>query len=234
MAKTNRTLLYGGLAALVVVAYIATEPSGPPPKKPTTKRAGRSSLSKKGMEQFTQADLDAKFGRLNDPVENAFRPLVVKGGSTSGLPVNQIPASYAGGSGTWFYTGTVVIDSVPMALLEESSSGSGGYYKVGDPFKVSTVLEITPNSLVLAGPDGGTKKFYLIEDKPIVEDGNFASSAPVNPLSGPIGLTPREGSGRNAQNLGQGAQGGGQRGGANANSNPDQFGNRNNEQNQPD
>lgn len=177
-----------GVVVLGAAAFMMSDPGTSAPRK-SDSPSKRTSKKAAKPETFTKEDEKAKFARLDSVVKNSFKPLVAKGGGTSSsLLANQIPTSYSG-TGNWFYTGTVVIDDVPMALVEDAGTQQGEYLKVGDAWKNASVLEITPNTLVMAGPDGSSRKLVLIENKPIVPDSEI--SAPVNPLSGPIGLTAR-------------------------------------------
>ena len=224
MAKPNRTFIYLAVVALGVVGFLMTDPGATGVRKSggTTKRTTKKSAK---LEVFIKEDMEAKFARLNEPVKNSFKPLVFKAsGSTATLLANQIPTSFTGGKTVWTYTGTVVIDDVPMALVEETGTQQGEYLKVGDVWKFASVLEITPNSLTMAGPDGSSRKLVLIENRPIVPDSEI--SAPVNPLSGPIGLTARS-----DQNAGSRQNSNETR---NANNDPNRNQNNNNVQNSPD
>ena len=202
MANKKRMMIYGLVAVVAVVGFIATSPP---------KDAGKSSLdeatsaprtpsSKKSTKEtvFTVDDQKASYARLNEPVRNSFKPLVIKQmGSGGQLLANQVPPFYAGGSASWFYTGTAILNEVPMALVEDTSNGQGEYLQVAQTAKQARVVKITPSSLVLAGPDGETVTLVLIENKPIVED---AAVAPFNPLSGPIGIRPQNGRSTNIDN----------------------------------
>lgn len=198
MAKSNRLLIYGGLAALAVVGYFATEPDPEPAaeEETTSRRSNRSSGSvARGLEAFNEDDEKATFARLDEPVKNVFRPLVARsgaaGGSGSGttLAPNQIPPYLVGGETGWFYTGTAYLDNVPSVLIENAATGEGNYFRVGERFKNATISRITPNSVVMTGAQGVTATLVLIENRPIVDDPTqFASNQPLNPLTGPIGL----------------------------------------------
>lgn len=197
MAKVNRWLIYGGVLAIGAAAFYMTEPSDKPAANKSSRRAaGVTRSTDKRLADFTDEDKDAVFSHLNVPVQNVFKPGIprsagkgIKGASAE--QVNQVPPFMVGGDTNWFYTGTAYINSVPTVLLENTQTGQGDYYKVGEGFANLKVTSITPNSVVVASADGAaTKTLKLIENRPIVDEpgGSYASNAPLNPLSGPISL----------------------------------------------
>ncbi len=139
----------------------------------------------------------AKFARLDSTLKNAFMPIVkrssgLKSGSAANNVPNQIPPYLVGGETGWFYTGTAYINSVPSALVENTSNGDGKYLTVGQVFKNSKVVKITPSTLVLSDLEGlTTVTFELIENRPIIDfpDASARMNEPMNPMSGPIGLS---------------------------------------------
>lgn len=187
------------IGAVVVggIAFFMTEPQDEAPldgDRPDRTRSTRSTDSK--LEAFNEEDENAVFVRLTEPVNNAFKPLVARssarGSEATNLMPNQVPPYMVNGETGWFYTGTAYIDQVPSVLLENTSTGTGQYLRVGESLMNARVTKITPNTVVLAGANGaGTRTLTLIENRPIVDDfgGVFTSSEPLNPMTGPIGLT---------------------------------------------
>jgi hypothetical protein len=108
------------------------------------------------------------------------------------LAPNEIPASYTGGEPGWKYTGTMIVNDVPSALLENEMSGDVLYLMVGDKVKRAVIAQIAPTYIVVKGVGGQSLKLDLLRDLP--EDGedmrNFGFE-PVRPdvpgaLRGPI------------------------------------------------
>lgn len=195
--KNNRMLIYGGVAVLGIAAFFMTEP----PKttggveEPTRARSSGSTARGQKVSVFTEEDELADFERLNEMINNSFKPSVIDSGksksSVKGVP-NQVPPHFMNGESTWFYTGTVSFDGSTMVLIENSSNGQGEYLRVGQTIGNSTVMDITNNSVTLAGPNGEVKRLILIENRPIVDDAELSTSnAPYNPMQGNIGNAPK-------------------------------------------
>lgn len=167
MGKLKLWQLVGILAVVGVAAFIMTEPPQTPPrKKPPVKR---TVAKKTGNNEivFTKEDYDAKFERLGAKPRNSFEPLVVSlkgGGGKGGLLPNEIPAEFSGDNTKWTYTGTAIVDGVPMALVENPTTGEGEFIKVGQSWKKAVVRKITPTSLVLGGPNGKARTLDLMKD----------------------------------------------------------------------
>jgi hypothetical protein len=213
MAAANKKLfLYGGIAILGIAGFYLTEPEKPKAsssetivKKPTTSSATRGSKTL----AFTEEDEKAQFVRLDEPLHNAFTPSVVDSkttrSTTSDLP-NQIPSAFMNGESGWYLTGIVNFDGRNEALLENTGSKEGLYLGVGQTIRNATLMDITRNSITLAGPNGLTQTFVLLEDRPIVDDGSLsASNSPFDPLVGNIGISqPNSTNNRVAQNNNKG------------------------------
>lgn len=192
MAKNNRVLLYGGLAAVAIAGFVLTSPPETESSTSATERPASGSRSRTTQETaFNKQDEEATFVRFEGTSPNVFTPLVKKaspgtlGAVGTALLPNQIPPVYVSGKLTWFYTGTAYIDQVPEALVEDTATGQGEYLRVGQTFQNARVVAITPNTLVIEGSAGRTT-LRLLEDRPIVEDDELA---PFNPLSGAVGST---------------------------------------------
>lgn len=222
MAQNNSNLikLLGGGLAIGLIAFLATGSEDPRAKKDTDTKP-RSRATAKADEDFTQADFDAKFTPAKVEYRNVFSPLVMasSGGRGSGvLSPNAIPLEFSGGKEQWLYTGTAVIDGVPNALVENSSTGEGEFIKVGQNWKASTVRKITPTSLVLTSQSGRVQTMDLMRDLEI--DDKALMNAQVQPVSpqgnrGGQGQFPGQNQGQNQglNNQGQNQGFGGGRGG---------------------
>jgi hypothetical protein len=208
--KSNRLLIYGGLLAVIITAFVMTAPETPTrsgvsvaARKPST-----NSKSVKGSEKFTEDDYAAKFARLEEETLNAFKPAIVDDGARSSstkpeLP-NQIPAAFMDGDNNWFLTGIVSFDGATVALIENSATNEGQYLGVGQSLRQATLLSISSSGITLSGPNNLTKRLTLMDQRPVIDDNDVnAEVAPFNPLSGPIGLAERnQSSNRSTQNNG--------------------------------
>ena len=194
-AKVSKPVLYAGIlvgaVALIMVTTPGEESGGKPGLTLAEIRKGKSQSSKTGSA-FTEADLKAKFERLNEEPRNAFMPLVVRldaGMNGGGLAPNEFPSTFTGGESGWFYTGTVIEDNVPSALVENQVTGEGYYLKVGEALKKSVITKITPTYILVNGTAGKSLRLDLLADPPEIEDG-FSNLAvePVRPnVEGIIG-----------------------------------------------
>ncbi len=193
--KSNRGLIYGAVAVLGVAGFLMTEPPKPTSDKDSEDAGPRRSSSRKEKETvFTKEDEQARFARLEGGAKNAFRPLITESDGRSsrlGVLANQIPPDYVNGESGWFYTGTAIVDGVPMALIEDTAKGQGSYLKVGESVLNATVVQISPSAITVAGPNGATKTLRLIENRPINDDVNAVASsrsAPFDPAAGNASL----------------------------------------------
>jgi len=192
MAKTSRPLIYGGILVIAVVAFVMTAPkSSDDAGSPGPRRGPAADRLPDGVFDY---DFDAEFELLNESPKNAFKPLVARTSRNSGgIAPNEFPAEYADGEPGWFYTGTVVIDDVPSALVENELTGDGMYLEVGEYLKRTTILEIAPTYIVVKGLTGKSLRLDLLRDLPEPGDefdGLFEGLeiAPVRPdLSGVLG-----------------------------------------------
>lgn len=187
MAQTSSLpkLLIGGVA-LGAIAYFMTGTPPPPSKKAASSKA-KTSRSSKADEVFTKVDYEAKFPSARLAVKDVFSPLVLasSGGKSGSLTPNAIPYEFTGMKEAWLYTGTAVINGVPNALVENTSTGEGEFIKVGQTWKLSTVRRITPTSLTLTGPGGKVKTMDLMRDLELDDKALMnAQVQPVNPQGG--------------------------------------------------
>ncbi len=197
MAKLSRPVLYGGIVLLGMIAWFATAPSGDSAAGTGTKLIRGRTTAAQVQADITAEDLEAAknpFPRLNEASRNAFNPLVARQeqGATGALAPNEIPASYTGGEPGWKYTGTMIVNDVPSALLENEMSGDVLYLMVGGRVKRAVIAQIAPTYIVVRGAGGQSLKLDLLRDLPEegVDNGNFGFE-PVRPdvpgaLRGPI------------------------------------------------
>lgn len=185
MAKISRPVLYTlVLGAVAYAAVVLTEPEQPAPKA-TTKKPTAPKVSVTGTE-YTPEDLKAKFVALNEMPKNAFKPLVVRASAESAANAvppqpNGIPSKLTGGTGNWVYSGSVEVNGVTSALLEDQKTGEGIYLKRGQKWFNATVTDIGDESIVLAGPDGTTTRVSVAQP-----DAAPSVSAPVTPVAPPL------------------------------------------------
>ncbi len=175
------------------MAAVAFNMAGSPssPKKATTvKKPVTASLNKGKASDVDPSELKATFEPVNLSTRDVFKPLVVREGQSGGMAAlpNQVPPAFTGGDAGWYYTGTAVVDQVPTALVENTGTGEGLYLKQGDQWKNCKVERITPTTLTLSQGDT-VRTLLLLADSP--SPSSEGGSAPLNPLSGQIGVQRR-------------------------------------------
>jgi len=190
------------MGALVVFSvgliYVALTP--PDAAAPVARRARPKPKTTDRNDPFTKEDYGAKFARLNEPVQNAFRPLVARqepsrliysegpdvlpgGIAAGGGDPSQIPAEFTDGDAGWRFTGYADVDGVRNGLLENRTTGDGVFVRPGERWKRATVRRITSTELVLAGPSG--------ERTISINDGSEPTAAPsVVPPGGVAPVNP--------------------------------------------
>lgn len=164
-------------------------------------RTSTRSVSSTAMRGFDEEDLEADFAAVGELPTNAFRPLVTPKDARDGrakgennLPMNQLPASFAGGEEGWLFTGIVFENGNPSALFENRTTGEGVYLASGKSWRKLTVGRITPGSVVIAGPNGASRTLVLMQDPPEEEGGAARALAgsmqiqPLNPMASGQGL----------------------------------------------
>lgn len=197
MAKVSRPVVYLGLAAIGVAAWMLTEPEDQAPRRGQPLVAGRQSPP----SEFDEIDLNASFQPVNQPVKNVFRPLVVRTRPGEGDAVrttNEIPNDFANGEAGWTYTGTAIVDGVPTALVEHAASGQGDFLQAGDAWRLARVVQVGPDFLTLIGPAGVSRTMRLFFEPAQQDEPAGAGSPRGNPggfvpmqvppsLLGPVG-----------------------------------------------
>jgi hypothetical protein len=172
-------LIGGGLVVIVIVAF----PSGGP--DPTTVKkvnpVVQTSSTKKQQESlYTEEDKNIKFASVNGTIKNGFVPLVTKGQGKKAL-AGGIDGVYTNGEGSWTYTGNMVVNGVPNALLENGSSGDGVFLRPGQHWKSMRLIAVKEDSIEIEGPNGARKTVYFA-DKNVSMVANSASSSNLTPL----------------------------------------------------
>jgi hypothetical protein len=169
-SQLKKLLLVG--AGLVVIIFVAFPSGSPPPTGPKTPPVfGAPSSSKKTNSLITDEDRKAKFEPIGATIKNGFVPLVVKGGGNSKLSSNGLPPTFTEG-GTWTYTGNMVVDGTPNALLENGSNGEGVFLRPGQHWKNLRLVSVKEDSIIVEGPNQEMKTIYF-DDKSL----NSAASA---------------------------------------------------------
>jgi hypothetical protein len=186
MAKISRPALYLGLVAIGVAGYILTEPDTPTRQvRPSTKKTTVVNR----LSTYTDEDYKAKFEPVNLVSSSAFKPLVAR--QTSGMALaadGGIPAAFAGGEASWICTGTVEVDGVRQALLENRATGEGVFLRQGERWRNSVVSEVRADAVVLVGP-GGEARAIRVHSEDFVEEEQL-EIPPMDveqALRGPIG-----------------------------------------------
>lgn len=200
--KISRPVLYGGIGVIGLAAWFLTGEDAPA-KNTVAKPKPTVSKKLKGVV-FLKEDYENRYARLNDPVRNAFKPIVARqfGANVELLAPNAIPADFAGGDPNWVYTGMATVDGVAMGLVENGSTLDGEFIKINQKWKRARVLKITPESLTLESERGVVRTMRLKNQDDFFEQPeNSGGLIPINPLQGPIG---GEGVAVRPESLGQG------------------------------
>lgn len=194
MAKISRPVLYGLIGVAGVAAWIMTEEKTPVGTGKKVSRVAKKSTKAGGT--FTEEDYAATSASF-DPVDkvggNAFDPDVkrIRGASELNLMPDQVPAELAGGDPNWVYTGTAEIDGKPTALLENRVTLESAFVNQGEKWQRTTIAQILPQGIVLAGPSGKKVKLTLNNGEATVTGASERMASgfqPVTPsLRGPIG-----------------------------------------------
>lgn len=152
----QKPIFWIATVAVAVVGYTMTAEDTGSSKGKTTKKTNKPVAAKKGQEIFTDEDRNASFPRIQVEFKNSFVPLVAKSGGLGGSDgaANKLPSSFAGGDGNWVFTGTVEMDGVRQALLENRNSGDGVFLRSGQRWKNCIVKRVNQDSVVIEGPSG--------------------------------------------------------------------------------
>ncbi|MBI3947528.1 MAG: hypothetical protein HY321_16515 [Armatimonadetes bacterium] len=130
---------------------------------------------------------------------NLFRPLVTTAGLVGDLPPASLPPWPTGFDGLvpfaepaspmdrrqrayWEYTGTVELDGVAYALIQEKKTKAGAYVRVGDVFRGGTVENIHPQHVVLSLAG----RQYTLPKSSGLTDESVQSAASPSPAAAPV------------------------------------------------
>jgi len=199
-AKISKPVLYSGVLVFVVAIFMMTSPGEPSAPTKSLKDLRAGSGSKRVATAYAKDDLEASFPRLNEQAKNAFKPLVARmeaGLTGGGLAPNEFPASFAGGEIGWFYTGTVVEDNIPSALVENQLTGEGMYLLVGQKLGQTVIAQISPTYIVVRDTTGQSLRLDLLRDTPEIGDGY--GDLLVEPVRPDVGDLARRGRGEAGQ-----------------------------------
>lgn len=185
-------MVYGAVLVVGVAGFLLTQPEQVI-RKGAPKRNSRTTASAPTTEGITTEDREARFVRVTSPARNVFQPLVTKltTGSQENRRPNEFPLSLTGGTTPWFFTGTAIVNQVPRALVENTSTGEALFVGVGDAVGLARIVQVGPRFLVVAGKAGPSVRLDLLADLE-TDEGEVPSPvpgsfAPVTPtLSGPI------------------------------------------------
>ena len=188
MAKISKPVMYLGIVAGIAAVWIFLNPGDTPAGKRAAHKAPTTSVSSKQVV-YTQEDYTAKFTPVNITAKNAFKPIIARRNPLqSPEGPSGIPPALAGGEAGWTYTGTVEVDGVVQALLENPTTGAGQFVKVGETWKNARVMEINGEKIVLSGPAGTalTVRLHGPEEAAAPPTG-MAPARVQPPLTGRIG-----------------------------------------------
>ncbi len=160
--KKSSPILWVGLASLAIAAYVLTSPETP------AKRSGK--VRPKAVAKATKitgvlpADYEARFGPVNMPATNAFKPLVARAAKATNTAPKPIPGGTIGMGGApsgWKFTGMATIDGVPTALLE-GPGGDSQFVRLGQKWQGATVVRISSEGIGLRGAAGRDGRAHLL------------------------------------------------------------------------
>ncbi|HVL39336.1 MAG TPA: hypothetical protein VM328_08105 [Fimbriimonadaceae bacterium] len=189
MPKISRPVLYTGLFAVAVAAYVLTSEEPPTgarrTPKPTAKKVEQQNRG------FTEADYRDPFPPVNERARNAFMPLVRRSEpSVVGITPpegNAISEGITGEAG-WIYTGMAEVNGVKQGLVENTVTGEGEFIKPGQRWKKGTVLTVTPDRLTLMGNDGVVHRMRILDEASALPLASGSGFQPLDPgIRGPIG-----------------------------------------------
>src|SRR5687768_1311979 len=114
MAQVSKPIMYAGLATVVIAAFLVLGEDGTSSATSSSKKKKRPVASRE-VETFLPEDYKASFPVLNEPMKNAFKPLVARSSESTSRLVSDLDVPVADPG--WIYTGMADIDGVPTALL---------------------------------------------------------------------------------------------------------------------
>ena len=180
--------MYLAAVAILAATWLFLNPPDNGGQK-KAKRSAAKTVTTTKASLYTQEDYKAKFSPVNLTARDAFKPLIARTDRALQAPEGPsgIPSALAGGVAGWTYTGTVEVDGVVQAVLENPTTGEGEFVKVGDKWKTATVMSITPTDIILSGASGTAKTVRLQGTAEPLASGMLAPANVGGALRGPIG-----------------------------------------------
>lgn len=176
MKAENKSILqkpvfWVAIVGVAIAGYVLTEPdnkaSATGKTKPATKKTRTAGKASKNTIVFTEQDEKAKFQTISAPLKNSFVPVVARSGiGGADASANALPTDFTGGEANWVFTGSVEVNGVRQALLENRNTGEGVFLRRGERWKAATVQSIQENGIVMNGPSG-IKTFGLVDEAPL-------------------------------------------------------------------
>ncbi len=153
MAQLSKPVLVTAIGSIAVLIWVYTweEPKAPPARDARRVQAITSARGQKTAQVPSSAPV--RFERLQGTPRDVFRPLVLSGRGGTGS-VGGVPEALIGGEPGWTYAGMAEVDSVPVALLENSRSGDFVFLRPGERWKGAALASVSPDMLRLRTDDG--------------------------------------------------------------------------------
>lgn len=149
--KKTSPVIWLLLIGVGAAAFVLTSPEEVAKRTTATRNPSKKAIT---TSLITEEDLKAKFDRVNNPVKNAFMPVVRKSSALANASPSALPAELTGGESGWAYTGTAAVDGRIQAVVENPGTGQGDFLSVGQSWKNARVVAVTESSLTLEGKDG--------------------------------------------------------------------------------
>ncbi|MFY9233864.1 MAG: hypothetical protein WAO58_05310 [Fimbriimonadaceae bacterium] len=188
--KISRPILFLLLGTLVL-AYILVSGDSAPSSASRVKPKAKKKASAQGVtwsEEDYEVNKDGqRFKLVNEPLRNAFKPLVTRRQNNLSTGPGGILLGIAGTPG-WVYTGMAEVDGIPQALLENSITQDGVFLKQGEKWNGAVVHQIKPDELVFMDKTGVLQRVALDVNETTPGVSSPGGFQPVNPpLRGVIG-----------------------------------------------
>jgi hypothetical protein len=181
--KTKPIVWIGLIGACAIIYLVAVPPDSTKSEKSTKKPIPEA----KAPVGFTKEDYTVTFPPVNSATRNAFMPVVMRQDRNG--TAQAAPNALSAGGGNWIFTGTVELNGVKQALLENPATGEGAFLRLGESWNGYSVVTIRDDQVTVTSPTGQSKTIKL-EGEVVPAPNNAPSNAPLtlnNPLSGPIG-----------------------------------------------
>lgn len=191
-------LLMGGILFLGLNVFLRSDPKASGEKTPQLRQKSLTTkkqyVDPKGPKPLTAysallhnnpfAPIVRTNGRRNNSRLNGLTkggsplaPLPPLGGDLKVVPSNSQSTNKSKPS-PYRYTGYVVIEGIPYALIEETKEGQSGYYRIGDNFGDFRINKILPERIVLASDRGTVELPRAVEPPPNLNRGRNNRQGP--------------------------------------------------------